>query len=94
MQRLRWRPGRIGGASCGSRANICLTPFLTAKAGWPFAHDVQHWETWPIRSPGLLFCGLACAKADYVALWKKMNRILDRVPLRRQGYIRRKWYGG
>jgi Alginate lyase len=55
------------------RAAEFLFPFLADKSTWPFAHDVQHWESWPVRSPGLLFCGLACAKPAYIALWKKLD---------------------
>ena len=50
-----------------------LEPYLADKSAWPYAHDVQHWESWPVRSPGLLFCGLACAKPEYLALWKKLD---------------------
>ena len=50
-----------------------LEPYLADKAKWPYAHDVQHWESWPVRSPGLLFCGMACAKPEYVALWKTLD---------------------
>jgi hypothetical protein len=55
------------------RAAEFLFPFLADKSTWPFTHDVQHWESWPVRSPGLLFCGLACTKPAYIALWKKLD---------------------
>jgi hypothetical protein len=55
------------------RAAEFLEPFLADKSTWPFPHDVQHWESWPVRSPGLLFCGLACAKPAYIALWKTLD---------------------
>jgi len=55
------------------RAAEFLEPFLANKASWPFRHDVQHWESWPVRSPGLLFTGLACAKPAYLDLWKKLD---------------------
>jgi hypothetical protein len=50
-----------------------LFPFLKDRSKWPFAQDVQHWESWPVRSPGLLFCGLACCQPDYLALWKTLE---------------------
>lgn len=50
-----------------------LEPYLADKFKWPYAHDVQHWESWPVRSPGLLFCGLACGKPEYLALWRKFD---------------------
>jgi hypothetical protein len=50
-----------------------IEPYMEDKSKWPFRHDVQHWESWPVRSPGLLFCGLACHKLSYIALWKRLD---------------------
>jgi hypothetical protein len=50
-----------------------LYPYLRDKTIWPYAKDVQHFESWPVRSPGLLFCGLACSKPEYIALWKTLD---------------------
>ncbi|HVG26096.1 MAG TPA: alginate lyase family protein, partial [Acidobacteriaceae bacterium] len=55
------------------KAAAFLTPFLADKSRWPFPHDVQHWDAWPVRSPGLLFCGLACHHQDYIALWRRLD---------------------
>ncbi len=55
------------------RAAAFLYPFLNDKSKWPYAHDVQHWESWPVRSPGLLFCGLACNHPEYIALWRRLD---------------------
>ncbi|HXS13506.1 MAG TPA: alginate lyase family protein [Acidobacteriaceae bacterium] len=55
------------------RAAAFLYPFLDDKSKWPYAHDIQHWESWPVRSPGLLFCGLACHHPDYIALWRRLD---------------------
>ena len=50
-----------------------LEPYLADKSTWPYPHDIQHWESWPVRSPGLLFCGLACKKPEYSALWRTLD---------------------
>jgi hypothetical protein len=55
------------------RAAAFLYPYLDDKSKWPYAHDVQHWDSWPVRSPGLLFCGLACDHSDYIALWRRLD---------------------
>lgn len=55
------------------RAAAFLFPYLADKSRWPFPHDVQHWDAWPVRSPGLLFCGLAFAHPDYIALWRRLD---------------------
>ena len=55
------------------QAAAFLAPYLADKAAWPFAHDVEHWESWPVRSPGLLFCGLACDRQEYLSLWRRLD---------------------
>jgi hypothetical protein len=50
-----------------------LYPYLKDKGSWKWAHDVEHFDSLPIRSPGLLFSGVACGEPDYVALWKTLN---------------------
>lgn len=50
-----------------------LFPYLADKTKWPYRRDVEHFESLPVRSPGLLFCGLACDRAEYIALWKRLN---------------------
>jgi hypothetical protein len=50
-----------------------LYPYLNDKSKWPYAKDVEHFDALPVRSPGLLFAGTACHRADYIALWKRLN---------------------
>lgn len=50
-----------------------LYPYLKDKSKWPYTKDVEHFDALPVRSPGLLFSGLACHRADYIALWKTLN---------------------
>lgn len=55
------------------RAAAFLYPYLRDKKAWPYAKDVEHFEALPVRSPGLLFAGLACHRDDYLVLWKTLN---------------------
>ncbi|GGG97551.1 alginate lyase family protein [Silvibacterium dinghuense] len=55
------------------RAAAFLYPYLKDKSKWPYSKDVEHFDTLPVRSPGLLFAGLACRRAEYIALWKTLN---------------------
>ncbi len=77
---------KAGAGMC--KAAEFLFPYLAEKFTWPYPHDVQHWESWPVRSPGLLFCGLACKHEDYIALWRKLDpdptdpEIIRNFPLR------------
>lgn len=50
-----------------------LYPYLNDKSKWPYAKDVEHFDALPVRSPGLLFAGTACHRANYIALWKRLN---------------------
>jgi hypothetical protein len=40
---------------------------------WPYRKDVEHFDALPVRSPGLLFAGLACGRREYVDLWQTMD---------------------
>jgi hypothetical protein len=55
------------------RAAEFLYPYLNDKSSWPYAKDVQHFDAWPVRSPGLLFCGLACRRDEYLNLWERLD---------------------
>jgi hypothetical protein len=50
-----------------------MYPYIKDKAAWPFAHDVEHFDDFPVRNPALLFSGLAYGEQDYIALWKTLN---------------------
>ena len=50
-----------------------MYPFIKDKSKWPYRHDVEHWDDFPVRQPGLLFSGLAYNQSDYIALWKMLN---------------------
>ena len=55
------------------RAAAFLYPYLKDKSAWPYKKDVEHFESLPVRSPGLLFTGLACKQQVYLDLWKRLN---------------------
>jgi len=50
-----------------------LYPYLKDRSRWPYQKDVEHFDALPVRSPGLLFSGIACHRQDYIALWKSLN---------------------
>lgn len=55
------------------KAAAFLFPYLEDKQRWPYAKDVEHFDALPVRAPSLLFCGLACGRRDFLALWKRLN---------------------
>jgi hypothetical protein len=55
------------------KAAAFIFPYLKDKATWPYKKDVEHFDALPVRSPGLLFAGLACDRAEYIELWKQLN---------------------
>lgn len=56
-----------------AKAASFLFPFLEDKKRWPYAKDVEHFDALPVRSPGLLFAGLAGKHSDYIELWKRLD---------------------
>jgi hypothetical protein len=55
------------------RGAAFIYPYLKNKSAWKWATDVEHFDSLPVRSPGLLFAGLACDKPYYIALWKTLS---------------------
>jgi Alginate lyase len=55
------------------KAAAFLYPYLRDKGAWPYKQDIEHFASLPVRSPGLLFTGLACSQSDYLQLWAKLN---------------------
>jgi hypothetical protein len=56
-----------------ARAAQFIYPYLKDKSTWKWAKDVEHFDALPVRSPGLLFAGIAFHQQPYIALWKTLN---------------------
>ena len=50
-----------------------IYPYLKDKSAWKWTKDVEHFDALPVRSPGLLFSGIACHEQKYIDLWKTLN---------------------
>ena len=50
-----------------------IYPYVRDKSAWKWARDVEHFDAWPVRSPGLLFSGIACREQTYIDLWKTLD---------------------
>jgi hypothetical protein len=50
-----------------------IYPYLKDKSTWKWARDVEHFDALPVRSPGLLFSGIACHESKYINLWRTLN---------------------
>ena len=55
------------------KAAAFLYPYLQDKGTWPYKQDIEHFASLPVRSPGLLFSGLACHHQEYLQLWTQLN---------------------
>ena len=60
-------------AAASAKPPPSSTPTSRTQGTWPYKHDVEHFDSLPVRSPGLLFTGLACHQPEYIALWKQLN---------------------
>ena len=55
------------------KAAAYIAPYIDDKSKWPLKPDVMFWEFWPVRSPILLFAGLAYDEPKYLEIWKKLD---------------------
>jgi hypothetical protein len=56
-----------------AKAAEFIYPYLKDKSSWKWAKDVEHFDALPVRSPGLLFAGIAGHEQKYIDLWKTLN---------------------
>lgn len=50
-----------------------LYPYLKDKNTWPYAHDVMHWDDWPVAQPSLIFGAVALNNTNWLNTWKTLN---------------------
>ena len=55
------------------KAVAFMVPFIMNKSSWPFTHDVEYWDDWPVREPSLLWAGVALGRSEYFAVWRGLN---------------------
>jgi len=56
-----------------AKAAEFIYPYIKDKRAWKWAKDVEHFDPLPVRSPGLLFSGIAFHQQKYIDLWKTLN---------------------
>jgi hypothetical protein len=56
-----------------SKAMAFMFPFIANKGSWPYKHDVEYWDDWPVRQPSLLFAGIALSRPEYFPVWRRLN---------------------
>jgi hypothetical protein len=56
-----------------SKAAEFLYPYIKDKSAWKWSKDIEHFDALPVRSPGLLFSGIAFHEQKYIDLWKTLN---------------------
>jgi hypothetical protein len=50
-----------------------MVPFIRDKSKWPYKHDVEHFDEFPVRQSSLLFGGIALKQPEWVALWRTLD---------------------
>lgn len=56
-----------------AKAMAFMFPFIADKSKWPYKHDVEYWDDWPVRQPSLLFAGIALKRPEYFQVWRRLN---------------------
>jgi hypothetical protein len=51
-----------------------MAPYIADPQSWPHGRDVAHMDDWPVAHPSLLFGALALSRANYAALWARLER--------------------
>ena len=60
-------------AEASARRWSTSTPSCRTRRKWPLKPDVEHFESWPVRQPALLFAAHAFGEKKYLDLWKTLN---------------------
>ena len=50
-----------------------MAPYIADKSKWRYAHDVMHWEEWPVAQPALVFGAVAFDRGDWLDTWKRLD---------------------
>ena len=67
---IDWRT--LDGRSIGD-AIAFMAPYIADKGKWPFTRDIEYWDGFPVRQPSLLFGALARRRADWLAVWARLD---------------------
>ncbi len=65
--------GCVAWSAGATRERAAYKLVAATDRAWPYRKDVEHFDALPVRSPGLLFAGLACGRREYVDLWQTMD---------------------
>ncbi|HVZ66058.1 MAG TPA: alginate lyase family protein [Lacunisphaera sp.] len=77
-----WNTSLPDGRSVG-QAVAFLCPYLADRDAWPFAPDIEHFASWPVRQPALLLAGLRLNRPDYLGPWRRLPADSDDLEVRR-----------
>lgn len=56
-----------------AKAMSFMFPFIADKSRWPYRHDVEYFDDWPVRQPSLLFAGIALSRPQYFPVWQRLD---------------------
>lgn len=56
-----------------AKAMSFMFPFIAHKNRWPYRHDVEYFDDWPVRQPSLLFAGIALSRPQYFPVWERLD---------------------
>ena len=56
-----------------AKAMAFMFPYIADKGRWPYPHDVEYFQDWPVRQPSLLFAGIALSQPQYFPIWLRLN---------------------
>ncbi|MCU6708231.1 alginate lyase family protein [Paenibacillus sp. J5C_2022] len=65
-----------------------LYPYLAERSSWPYSHDIEHFDDWPVGMSFMLYAGIALQDERYLALWRSLPADSDNAEVRRNTAMR------
>ena len=65
-----------------------LLPYLQCKSTWPFAHDIECFDAWPVQMPSLLFAHAAYGDDAFLHTYQNLPPLPENSEVRRNIAVR------
>ena len=68
---------------CIRKALDFMQPYLADKDSWPYAHDVQHWDEWPLALTSYALAWTDWGDKKYFDVWAPLGHFPEEKEMRR-----------
>jgi hypothetical protein len=64
---------KAANGKCMRKGIDFLFPYIKDKSGWPYRHDVMHWDNWPVAHPFLVVSANYFGEREWFEIWKALD---------------------